>query len=445
VRRVILSVFVGITLLLGDWMPGALAQGNKEKPVIEQILDLLLQRGRLSQEEYRSLQEKARQEQASGKQGQVSGIQAGIARGRPFLRSADGNFRIDLGGRLHIESDFTDSMPLRDVYLDFKLLSELRLRGGQFKVPFSLEELTSDLFIDFVERSLINELAPSYDAGAMVYGSMAQGMVSYFLGGFNGSGQNTSDNNPDKDLAARFVFAPFTATDDFWLKGFQIAGDVTWGNQGSFRTARGRTEARVPNRFEYFARQPAQGNRTRFGGDLAWVVGPASFKFEYDEEIDHRDGLGPGGSDLDSVKAKGWYVSGTYLLTGEERVFNGPVIPRRPFNPIADRAGLGAWELGVRFAELKFSSDDPVNFFDGNLSKIPGGGSSAENGAKALTLGVNWYLNERVRAMLNWTNYWYDNWLGTLFSCPTTTCTAANLRSRDDTFWEILSRLQVWF
>jgi len=273
---------------------------------------------------------------------------------------------------------------------------------------------------------------------------MAQGTVSYFLGGFNGSGQNTSDNNPDKDLAGRFVFAPFTATDDFWLKGLQMAGDVTWGNQGSFRTARGRMEARVPNRFEYFARQPAQGNRTRVGGDLAWVIGPASFKFEYDEEIDHRDGLGPGGSDLDSVKAKGWYVSGTYLLTGEERVLNGPVIPRRPFNPIADRVGLGAWELGVRFAELKFSSDDPVNFFDGNLSKIPGGGSSAENGAKALTLGVNWYLNEHVRAMLNWTNYWYDNWLGTPFSCPTT-CTAANLRSRDDTFWEILSRLQVWF
>ena len=336
-------------------------------------------------------------------------------------------------------------MPLRDAYLDFRFLPELRLRGGQFKVPFSVEELTSDLFIDFVERSLVNELAPSYDAGAMVYGSLAQGALSYFLGGFNGSGQNTPDNNADKDLAARLVFAPFKASDDFWLKGFQIAGNVTWGNQESFRTARGRTEARVPNRFEYFARQPARGDRTRFGGGLAWVVGPASLKFEYDEEIDHRDGLGPGGSDLDSVRAKGWYVSGTYLLTGEERGLNGPVVPRRPFNPIADGVGLGAWEVGVRFAELKFSSDDPVIFFDGNLSRIPGGGSTAENGAKALTLGVNWYLNERVRAMLNWTNYWYDNALGTPFSCPTTTYTAANLRSRDDTFWEILSRLQLWF
>jgi phosphate-selective porin OprO/OprP len=85
----------------------------------------------------------------------------------------------------------------------------LRLRGGQFKVPFSLEELTSDLHIDFVERSLINELVPSYDRGVMAYGNIKQGIVSYSLGSFNGTGQNASDNNGDKDVAARMVIAPW--------------------------------------------------------------------------------------------------------------------------------------------------------------------------------------------------------------------------------------------
>jgi hypothetical protein len=47
--------------------------------------------------------------------------------------------------------------------------------------------------------------------------------------------------------------------------------------------------------------------------------------------------------------------------------------------------------------------------------------------------------------MFNWTNYWYDNALGTPFSCTLGTCTAANLRRADDSSWEILSRLQVWF
>jgi hypothetical protein len=128
---------------------------------------------------------------------------------------------------------------------------------------------------------------------------------------------------------------------------------------------------------------------------------------------------------------------------------SGLVVPRRPFTPIPGKVGPGAWEFGVRYAQLKFSSDDPVNFLDGTLARIPGGERTAENGAKALTLGVNWYLNERVRAMFNWTNNWFDNSLGTPFSCPSpvtppNTCLTA-LRSGDKTSWEILSRLQVWF
>jgi len=54
----------------------------------------------------------------------------------------------------------------------------------------------------------------------MVYGSLMQEVASYSLGGFNNSGQNTSDNNPDKDLAGRLVLAPFNTSNNFWLKGF---------------------------------------------------------------------------------------------------------------------------------------------------------------------------------------------------------------------------------
>lgn len=47
--------------------------------------------------------------------------------------------------------------------------------------------------------------------------------------------------------------------------------------------------------------------------------------------------------------------------------------------------------------------------------------------------------------MFTWTNYWYNNAFSTPFSCPALTCTARTLRRRDDTSWEILSRLQAWF
>jgi phosphate-selective porin OprO/OprP len=258
-----------MALLLGIWFPAVHAAETKEKPVIEQILELLLQRGQITQEEYRSLQEKARQEQAAGVKEPATAVLAGIEKGKPFLKSADENFRIEFGGRLQadyagaedgartlagdklasqflvrrarfevdgllyrwigfkLEADFTEGVSLKDAYLDLRFFPELRFRAGQFKVPFSLEELTSSRFIDFVERSLVNELAPARDRGVMLYGDLMGGAVSYFLGGFNGTGEDTSDNNSDKDLAARLAFTPFRASDSFWLKGLQLAGNVT--------------------------------------------------------------------------------------------------------------------------------------------------------------------------------------------------------------------------
>ncbi len=236
-------------------------------------------------------------------------------------------------------------------------------------------------------------------------------------------------------------------SNNFWLKGLQLAGDFTWGNQGATRSAQGRTEGRTATRFVFFAPQPTRGDRLRYGGDLAWLVGPAAVKFEYDVQTNDRYHLGPKGSSLDKVTAKGWYVSATYLLTGEEKKLSAPVVPTHPFVPMVGKFGPGAWELGIRYAKLTFRSDDPVNFFDGNLPRIPGGGRTAENGAEALTAGVSWYPNERARLMFNWTNYWYDNALGTPFSCRTT-CTSTslgNLQRSDETSWEILTRMQLWF
>ena len=302
-----------------------------EKSTIEQILDILLQRGQITPEEYRSLQEQAQQEHAAGAQEPSAAVLAGFEKGKPFLKSADEKFRIELGGRVQadfdaaeadtrtltgarlgsqvlvrrarlevsgsffkwinfrIEGDFTQNPSLFDGYVDLRWFPELGLRAGQFKTPFSLEELTADLFIDFVERSLVNALAPSYDIGAMASGSFAQGMVNYSLGVFNGTGRNQSDNNSDKDVAFRLAFAPFRTSDSLWLKGLQLAGNFTWGNEGSSTSPAGQTGARTPNRFTFFAAQPTIGDRLRYGGDLTWLVGPASLKFEYDVQQNARD------------------------------------------------------------------------------------------------------------------------------------------------------------
>jgi phosphate-selective porin OprO and OprP len=497
-RRTIGYALCAVALLLGVWLSVAGAGEAKEKPAIEQILDILLQRGQITPEEYRSLQEKVKQEQAAGVKEPSAAVLAGIEKGRPFLKSADDNFRIELGGRLQVDFDAAEDgtrtltgqflssqflirraridvdaifykwirakiqseltegnnsstqVSLKDAYIDLTFMPELRFRAGQFHVPFSLEEYgTSDNFIDFIERSMVNNLTPMRDRGVKIYGDLGlmDGVITYNLGGFNGTGEDTSDNNSGKDLAFRLEYSPFRNSKSFWLKGLQFAGNVTWGDEDNLNTASGQTIARTPNRFTFFASQSAQGQRTRYGGDFAWWVGPASLKFEYDVQTNQRNGLGPGGTNLDDVTATGWYVSSTWVVTGEDKQRSGNVIPDRPFIPFFDQSGLGAVEIGARFAQLKFDSDSPVNLFSSSLSpvNIPGGGTSAKNGAKSLTMGVNWYFNEWTRAMLNWNYYWFDNALGTPFSCQLGSCSAAQLRGADKESWEILSRLQIWF
>ena len=238
-------------------------------------------------------------------------------------------------------------------------------------------------------------------------------------------------SNGDKDLAFRLEYSPFRNSKSFWLKGLQFAGNATWGNESSSTSPAGQTIARTPNRFTFFASQTAFGERLRYGGDFAWWVGPASLKFEYDVQTNERNGLGPAGSNLDEVTATGWYVSSTWVVTGEDKQRSGNVIPRRPFMPFSDQGGLGAIEVGLRWAELSFDSDSPVNLFSSSLSpvNIPGGGTTATNSAQSLTVGLNWYFNEWTRAMLNWNYYRYDNPVGTPFSCQLGSCSAAQLRT----------------
>jgi phosphate-selective porin OprO and OprP len=501
-RRFVLSLIV-ILALVAPVPAGAQGQAS----VLEEILEILRKGGQITEEQKKSLLERAEREAterakaqappapatpAPATAGATTGAKvpfvAGVENLKPFLASPDGDFRIELGGRIQldydavdddaralngaeladrflvrrarldvsgrafrwidfkVEADFTEGVSLKDAYLDFRFLPEVRLRGGQFKVPFSHEELTSSRFIDFVERSIINELAPMRDVGVMLHGELFGGVLGYNLGVFNGSGEDTADNNDGKDVAGRLVLAPFAQLDNRWLKGLYLAGNGTWGDQDGGSSAQGRTTARTGTRFTYFAAQPTSGNRTRFGGDFVWLLGPASLKFEYAQQRNERDNLGPGATDLDDVVARGWYASVTWIVTGEDKPLNGPVEPRSPFSPFVSKIGPGAWELAVRYARLKFESDSPLDFFDGNINNgITGGGTTAENGVDALTAGVNWYLNARVRAMVNWTRYWYDNRLGTPTSCTVPVCNASNLRRGDDTSNEVLTRLQIWF
>src|SRR5689334_7348429 len=141
-----------------------------------------------------------------------------------------------------IEAELKPDDPWRDVYADYKQFDAIRVRGGQFKIPFSLDENTGASHLDFMFRSLAaTHLAPGRDQGAMVHGRVVGRMINYEAGVFQHDGKNARTNNPDKvyggqTIAARVTYEPFRnakdATTDLSVGAAYTTSDVPEGIPG---------------------------------------------------------------------------------------------------------------------------------------------------------------------------------------------------------------------
>src|SRR5437870_12836902 len=79
----------------------------------------------------------------------------------------------------------------------------------------------------------------------------------------------------------------------------------------------------------FFHRSNVRGTRFRLGTELNWSPGPFSVKSEFIHARDERSGQSIRGTDLPSLISRGWYVTGTWVITGE-KMANG-MKPGRPY------------------------------------------------------------------------------------------------------------------
>jgi phosphate-selective porin len=376
---------------------------------------------------------------------------AGWDKNHAFLRSADGNFetqfvgygqldfrgyqsgdappntflvrRVRLGveGKIHryydykLEADLADTAGtvLRDFFVRVHRIDELQLSFGQFRVPISQEEIRSDAFQDFIERSMVNNLAPSRSPGVMASGVIKDGVFEYQVGTFNGKGLLAANNNDTPESAIRLRFAPWRNGKAFWTRGLIFGGAYTQGRSTDGLSVRGQTESRS---FTFFSPDATNGQYIRANGELTWLLGPAALRAEYLQTNQDREGLGPGGSNLPGVVAKGYMASFTYLLTGEPKPEAGAVVPRSNlFGDETGGRGLGAWEVKFRYANLQIADS-----------------TSKSNRAESFYFGPNLYLNRFVRYMLD---FGFERFKDPLRS-P---------RPGDNNFFVVLSRIQVAF
>ena len=130
---------------------------------------------------------------------------------------------------------------------------------GQFKAPMSQERLTSRLFSDFVEDSILTRFVPGYDIGVQLQGRLADGIFNYQAAIVNGrshldnQGRSRNDDNDTKEGVGRITIAPFATQKDSPLKGLRFGGS------GSSRTSRA-SRSRAPESRPSTSRRPSSAS-----------------------------------------------------------------------------------------------------------------------------------------------------------------------------------------
>jgi phosphate-selective porin OprO/OprP len=350
-------------------------------------------------------------------------------------------------GEIVLNTVGTSSDILDVGYLDVAWFEKAKFRFGQFKMPFSLEQLTSSNNIGFIERSFVDSFIPAKERGLQVFGEPMTGMT-YALALSNGTtatGSSVTGAEGDvrvdnKDIIGRVTvnFAELMGNKEAVLHvgGAFSAGDspVTTGF-GTFRTeARGATYFTAP----LTANNSSSGidrtlDRTRYNLEFAGATGPFKVQTQYVRVNHEFQGASPVDADINT-----FYVEGLWALTGEKHsdrykagAFGG-IKPNKEFD--ASTFTGGAWELGVRYSGL--DAKDFRGLGTGGILTAPTGFTSV----RGTTVGVKFLPNMNSRFMLEY--------VGTDFEDPVTGGGAAtvSVNGRNETQEKaVLFRTQFMF
>lgn len=303
------------------------------------------------------------------------------------IRRARINFSGEVGERVDWMTaiDFGGgSTNFRDVYVGASDFFFGDIRAGQYREPYSLEQLTSSNNVTFIERSLMDSLVPGRNAGVMIFNQPLEERMTWSIGAFRTGSDNGEVSRGDGEWSAtaRLTGLPF------W--GKEGRRYVHLGLAGSFRnptddavTISVRPEANLAPPYLQLTNLPAD-DFGLVGAEAAWVLGPFSLQGEY--SLASVEAPSDAGSDADF---SAWYAQASWFLTGESRPYRkaaGCFDAVKPENSaFAKEGGSGAWEVATRWSSIDLD--------DGSVD----GGELGD-----WTVGLNWYLNPNTRLMANY-------------------------------------------
>ena len=252
-------------------------------------------------------------------------------------------------------------------------------RFGYSKTPVAFEGVTSTKADTFLELALpVQAIYEGRRAGIDWAFERAQFIVNvgYYWG------QDLLGDNDGTTLAGRAAWTPRKADGDVLHLGISVSTehrDSTVDGRGiehlpSARVSTPPEAGLTPVRLVDTGTLAKADHIGRSGVEALWIGGPWSVQGELLHENVSRFGGNP------DFSASGFYVFGSWLLTGESRPYAagnvGNIKPKGPW---------GALELLLRYSELDLN-DTPIL-----------GGKEHD-----WTLGANWYLTQHFKFQANY-------------------------------------------
>lgn len=292
---------------------------------------------------------------------------------------------------------------LKDAVLRYDGFRNVEIQIGNFKENFSMQRNTSSRYLQFMERPMVTYLAPSRHIGANIKYSIpliwASGGVFFQQVAGAEEVANVQDNNKDygrgtgESFTGKLVIRPLYKYTD---RGLHIGGAV------SYRTPKSHDAPGDFGGVRYSMRNSTSINRKKYI-DTDVIKGVDHTLLYTVELAGHYKGLRFESAyignkvylkdDSPEVNKKdknfgGWYAQAGYLLFGGKQRYD---YGGAKYNRAERGRKWGDIELTARYETIN------LNDFGGGVY----GGAS-----EAYALGINYWVNNNVKFMLN---YQYNN------------------------------------
>ncbi|HEX4413798.1 MAG TPA: porin [Lacipirellulaceae bacterium] len=281
-------------------------------------------------------------------------------------------------------------------------------RAGNQREPMGMEHLTSDLYLDFIERSYLRDgLWGPYNNGytpGMTFFDWTECEDATWAVGLYANQADSFGYAIGDEVATtgRLTYLPYydEPSDGRYLWHIGASGSVRNPDQGQVRVrTRGDIRSGPPGVLNPIYADTGTFNASQqdiAGVETAVVWGSLTLEAEYDGTwVQDATSTGANPVDFGTPFYHGGYVSLLYFLTGEHSVYNRHSGTFEGVTPNENafctsscngaNAGSGAWQLAFRY-----------NTIDLNDNGINGGILDS------FTAGVNWYWTSNAKVQFNY-------------------------------------------